>query len=230
MPYQKTLAQLRESVLIRCSCENSIDLTPTVVDEVVNDAIIESYDIIVACRDDYYVKISPSFQLVMGQATYPLPVTDFYDLRKVEIAMDAAQTRWQRLLPTPLDGENRVTQFGLVQKRYRYRLSNQGLTFSPMPMSPSVDWIRIYYLPLAPQLVNDADTITFDRPAEQKLVLHVALRDVYQRQDLPLEEIEAKIAQLSKQLRTVSDSHDDGEPFVLSRRGPEEDDWHGGIF
>ena len=145
--YTRTLAQLRTSLLVRGSYEGSADITSSVCLEVLNDAIEETFDIIQSCDDDFYVRLSAAFALVAGTDTYALP-SDFYNLRKVEI-QDSA-TRWIKLSPMPLDGNQSVTQWGLSGKRYRYRLSNLGLTFYPMPAS--ADNVRVYYMPLAPQL------------------------------------------------------------------------------
>ncbi len=215
--YTRTLAQLRTSLLIRGSYENSADITAAVALEILNDAIEETYGICIASGDDYYVRLGSQFATVAGQASYALP-TDFYELRKVEIQRDSV--RWARLRPIALDAADmRATPVG-YHRKYRYRLSTAGLTLDPVPQS--VDQLRIYYVPLAPQLAIDSDQVTFDRPVEQKLVLHIALRDCYQRQDLATDAIDMKIAQLSKQLRTAADTHDDGEPFYLNARGPSQ--------
>lgn len=216
--YTRTLAQLRTSLLVRGGYESSADITPAVALEYLNDALAETYQPATGSDDDFYVRIGTPFALVAGTDTYPNP-SDFFRLRKVEIQIDS--TRWQKLLPVPLDGNQRVTQWGLTGKRYRYRLSNLGLTFSPVPSS--ADTIRIYYNPLVPQLAVDSDLVVFDTPVEQKLVLHIALRDCYQRQDLDTASIDGKIADMRKQLRTAADIHDDGEPFYLSRSGPYSD-------
>lgn len=217
--YTRTLAQLRTSLLVRGGYEGSADITPAVALEYLNDALAETYQPATASDDDYYVRIGTPFSLVAGTDTYPNP-SDFFRLRKVEIQIDA--TRWQKLLPVPLDGNQRIAQWGLSGKRYRYRLSNLGLTFYPMPASTAT--IRIYYNPLVPQLAVDSDVIVFDTPIEQKLVLKLALRDCYERQDLDISSISGEIAELRKLLRTAADIHDDGEPFYLSRSGPYSDE------
>lgn len=218
MPYTRTLAQLRTSVQVRGNYEGSADITPAVLLEIINDALEETYTPVNASDDDYYVKLGTAFSLVVGTDTYAVP-TDFYKLRKVEILVSTG--RWARLLPVPIDGNQRISQWGLPGKRYRYRLSKAGLTLYPVPAS--TDSVRLYYTPLAPQLAADGDTVTFDFPIEQKLVLHIALRDCYQRQDLDTSTIDGKIAQYRDQLRTAADSHDDGEPFYLSRGGAYSD-------
>lgn len=216
MAYSKTLAQLRTSLQIRGQYENSADITPTVANELLNDAILEAYDPIVERWDDYYTKVGATFTTTIGTETYALP-TDFYKFRKLEILYTGNATdstaRWKRLFPVNVDDQHRRTI--VTDKGYRYRIANALVYLEPIPQA--VETLRIFYIPTAPQLVNDTDSISFDTPVEQKLILHIALRDVYQRQDLPTDAVEAKIAQLTAQLRTASD-HDAGEPFYLGQR------------
>lgn len=221
MAYTKTLAQLRTSLQIRGQYENSSDITPTVANELLNDAIEESYNIIVERWDDYYTVVAPTFVTVVGTESYSLPA-DFYKFRKLEILYSGNATdstaRWKRLFPVSIDDQHRRTI--VCDKAYRYRIANALVYLEPIPQA--VETLRVFYIPTAPQLVNDSDTISFDTPVEQKLILHIALRDVYQRQDLPTMEIEAKIDKLVAQLRTASD-HDAGEPFYLGRRTSDEE-------
>ncbi len=219
--YTRTLAQLRTSFSIRGQYENSGDITPAVANELINDALEESYNLIVERWDDYYTIIAPTFVTVSGTAAYALP-SDFYKLRKVEILISGVatdpQARWERLYPISVDDTHR--KHHLIAKRYKYRISLAALTLVPVPQA--VETLRVAYIPAAPQLVLDSDTVAFDTPVEQKLVLHIALRDAYQRQDLPTADIDQKIAQLAGQLRTAAD-HDAGEPFYLGRRTDDHD-------
>lgn len=221
MSYTRTLLQLRTSLLIRGQYENSADITLTVANELINDALEESYNYIVQRWDDYYTKTSSAFTTTSGTDTYSLP-TDFYELRKVEILASGVatdpQARWERLYPVSIDDKHR--RHTLYGKKYKYWLSYAQVTLVPCPQA--VETLRVLYLPSAPQLTLDTDTVQFDTPVEQKLVLHIALRDAYQRQDLPTQEIEAKIVQLAGQLRTAAD-HDAGEPFYLGSRTDDYD-------
>lgn len=216
MAYTRTLLQLRTSLLIRGQYENSADITPAVANELINDALEEAYNLIIERWDDFYTVVSPTFATVAGTAAYALPA-EFYKLRKVEILTSGVATdstaRWERLYPVSIDDTHRKRM--LHGKRYKYWQAQTNITLVPTPQA--VETLRLYYIPLAPQLTLDTDTVQFDVPVEQKLVLHIALRDAYQRQDLPTGEIEAKIAQLVSQLRTASD-HDAGEPFYLGSR------------
>lgn len=226
--FQRTLAQLRQSLLVRGQYENSADITPAVANELLNDALIESHNLIVQRWDDYYTQVSTPFVTTSGVDTYALS-TDFEKLRKVEILCSGVatdpQARWQRLFPIDVDDTHH--RRNVTAKKYSYRIavvaSVASLILVPPPMT--VETIRTFYIPHCGQLVADSDVVVFDTPQEQKLVLHIALRDAYQRQDLPTQDIEGKIQLLVSQVRTASD-HDAGEPFYLGRRtGDSEDDY-----
>ena len=134
MAYTRTLAQLRTSLLVRGQYERSSDITPSVVLEVLNDALIETYDVFVQRWADYYTQVgSPVITLVSGTAAYAVP-GDFYKLRKVEILYSGLATDpnacWKTLYPLDLSGANRRAAANLVGKNYRYRLQG-GAT--PLP-------------------------------------------------------------------------------------------------
>jgi hypothetical protein len=215
MSYTRTLLQLRTSFTIRGQYERSNDITPPVANELLNDALEETYNLLVERWDDYYTIVSPTFVTVAGTAAYALP-TNFYKLRKVEILVSGVatdpQARWERLYPISVDDTHRKHM--LIAKRYKYRLGLAQLTLVPVPQA--IETLRVFYIPQAPQLTNDTDSVTFDTPVEQKLVLNIALRDALDRQDLPTADIEAKIGKLTGQLRSAAD-HDAGEPFYLGR-------------
>jgi hypothetical protein len=222
--YTRTLAQLKTSLLVRGQYENSADITPAVQLEVINDALVESHNLIVQRWDDYYTQISPQFVTTPSIDTYALP-TDFEKLRKVELMLvsgASSQARWLRIYPISVDDQHRLTT--IVAHRYKYRVAvvagAASLILVPVPLV--VETLRVFYIPHATQLANDPDVVVFDTPIEQKLVLQIALRDLYQRQDLPTQEIEGKIQILASQVRTAAD-HDAGEPFYLgSRTGDDE--------
>jgi hypothetical protein len=135
------------------------------------------------------------------------------------------QARWLRLYPINIDDTHRYNT--VVAHKYKYRVAVVAAAASLIlvPVPTVAETIRVSYIPHATQLVSDSDVVVFDTPQEQKLVLHIALRDAYQRQDLDTQEIEGKIAILASQVRTAAD-HDAGEPFYLGRRtGDDCEDW-----
>lgn len=213
MAYTRSLAQLRQSLLVLGQYENSADITASVANQYINDALEESYNIIVTRWDDYYTKASSAITVDPGVSDYALP-DDFYKLRKVEMLWSGsagdAGAKWVRLFPVEVEDAHVLRN----DRHPKYRLAFGNVSLFPPTVSGKT--IRVYYIPAAPQLDLDTDTIQFDTPIEQKLVITIALRDCYQRQDLSTAELEAKIQQLASQLRTAGD-HDAGEPMYLSR-------------
>lgn len=220
MSYSRTLAQLRQSFLVRGQYENSADITPAVANELINDALIEAYNLIVQRWDDYYTQVGTPFVTVAGTDTYAL-ASDFEKLRKVEVLVSGLATdpnaRWAPIYPVSIDDTHRHRSTSPRCGRYRLAAVAGAASLVLVPPPTSVSTIRVFYIPHAVQLTADSDVVVFDTPHEQKLVLHIALRDAYQRQDLPTMEIEAKIQMLASQVRSASD-HDAGEPFYLGDR------------
>ena len=220
MSFQRTLLQIRKALASRAGIAgpsgdtSSIDLTAAVLNDFVNDALTETYDILVGRWADYYTKRGASQTLAAGVDTYTLP-TDFYKLRKVELSIGG---RWARLLPMDLDASHLYTEAG---RPYRYRMQDRALVFST-PAS-TAETFRLFYIPIRAELVTDQDVVTFDVPNELKLLLAIAWRECLDRQELDPSPSLQKIDALTKTLRTAADSRDASEPFYLDPKGPPTD-------
>lgn len=217
MAVTKTLAQLRTALLRRAGFDTatqSADLTEDVLDEILNDALYEGYDVITGKWLDYFTT-STTQALVAGTASYALPA-DFYKLRTIWIA-DGAQAI--RLKPIDLDAAHLYVgrSVGSVEG-YRYRMMGRNLIIAPVPSSAQT--LTIYYIPLQATLTADGDTVTFDVPIELKYVLALAWRDVLDRQNLDPSPAIAKVQMYEAKLRTAGDNRDAGEPFYLDPKGP----------
>ena len=217
LSYIRTLLQLRTSLQVRGAFENSDDLQPSILNELINDALVESYDIGISAWEDYNTVCSPNITIVAGTDAYAVP-TDFYKLRHVEIACDSTLTKWIRLRRADLSSSNLFQNATSTYKRFRYRLQGGSTPIVLMPIPQGADTFRIWYVTTPPQLAADGDTVQFDVPAEQKLVLNIAYRDCLVRQDLDSSAIDREIEKLSAQLRSASDNRDAAEPFYLSDR------------
>lgn len=208
---------------MRGGWESSADLTASVLNEMINDAIVEAYDLMVERWADYYTR-SAQQAVVAGTDSYALATiaSDFYKLRRVWILRSGAE--YQRLYPADLDVAHEYTADSTVSgKGYRYRMMGANLILMPVPVS--AETLRIYYIPLPTVLVSDSDSLPFDVPVEQKLVLQIAFRDALQRQELPTQEVEARIADLTGKLRCAADNRDAAEPFYLDAAGPPAHSW-----
>lgn len=222
MTYSRTLAQLKLSVQRRWQIDNSPDFTGNggaMLTEMINDAIVEAHDLVIQKWMDYFTTVN-QFSTTAGVDTYSLQTisaaSDFYKLRKLEVKFG---TRWRRLLPHDLEGSHHFISQGSGDKRYRYRIQGSNLVFVPEGLM-AAETMRLYYIVLPTQLVNDSDSITFPVPVAQKLILAIVGRDVLDRQDLDPSPAVARIAQLTHELNTAADALDASEPFYIDADGP----------
>lgn len=217
MSYQKTLQQARYSLARRIGVAGptgettSPSLTVAVLNEFINDSYQETYDILVSRWADYFTLTGSNQTMTPGTASYAVP-TDFYKLRKVELAVGS---NWTRLLPFDLDAQHLYRLSGTPR---RYREQARNIVFAPTPAT--AETYRLFYIPIRTPLTSDSDVITFDVPQEYKLILTIAWRDCLDAQDLDPSPAIAKIAELTPMLRSAADSRDAAEPFYLDPRGP----------
>lgn len=208
----ETLAELRAAVASRGQYENSDDITPTLLNGFINEAIAELWDLLVAKWQDYYTT-STTFAFVAGTDTYALP-SGFYKLRKVELQQaPGPPATWEKIEPHDLAIAHEFRTGG--GRHYRYRIQAGNLVFVPLPSI--VETIRIYYVPVAPLLAADGDTITGINGYEE-LCIQLALKRCKDREDLDTSGIEREIDRLERRIRTAADARDATEPFYLSAR------------
>lgn len=234
MAYTRSFSQLSLAVQQLGQWENSVDITPAVLLQAINYGLLEGYDQMVQKWADYYTK-DTTFTLVNGTASYALATVvspdAFYKLRHLDFSQDSpASTNsvFRRMLPHELDGAHVYSGVTTTSGRPpRYRIQGANLVFAPTPIGGSV---RIFYIPLAPQFTDTADAtlVTFDVPTEERLVVHLAMRDILIRSDLETSSADRMIGQLIAGLRTAADSRDAGEPMYLDPRGPRRDNMRGG--
>lgn len=226
MAYQKTLLELRTSLARKLGVDGatgdtaSADLIPAVLNEFINDGIEEAWDIIVGKWADFYTKAT-TIAVTSGTDAYTFP-TDFLKLRRLWI-LTGSGVEYRRLFPADLDAAHQFTGDTVANKNYRYRMMARSLILMPVP--GSTETLKLFYIPIATQLVDDGDVLLFDVPMEFRLVLAIAWRQCLDRQNLDPSPAIALVNELTAKVRTSADSRDAGEPFYLSpRQGFDEDD------
>lgn len=231
MAYTRTFSQLSAAVQKLGQWENSADITSDVLLQSINYGLLEGYDLMVQRWADYYT-IDTTFALVNGTASYTLATVapNFFKLRHLQFTRDAvvtAASRFVPMLPHAIEGAYVFSGAQATSGRPpRYRQQGANLVFAPVPSSGTV---RIFYIPLPVQFASIADVtpVTFDVPVEERLVVQIAQRDLLERNDLPVDDCDRKIAKLTGLLRTSADNRDAGEPFYLDPKGPPRDNTAG---
>lgn len=215
-----TLATMRSALLRRGGVEQSADLTPTVLNDFINEGVAQVWDLIKGKRDDRLVT-STNLATVVGVATVNLPVT-FYELRKLEIVDSSTPSGFRRLRSHDLDASHLYAT--LYGKAYRYRL--QGATIVLVPTPQAIESLRLWYIPLATALAADGDT--FDGyNGYERLIFQYAWKLCLERQDLDPSPADRVIAKYEADIKAAADGRD-AEPFYLDPRGSSQgdfDDW-----
>jgi hypothetical protein len=230
MAYTRTFAQLSLAVQQTGAWEGSIDITPEVLLQAINYALLEGYGLMVKAWKDYYT-LDTTFAIVAGTANYPLATIapNFYQLRHLDVSADGV--RFKRAYPHDLEVAHRYSGApASTIFRVRYRMQGANLVLAPTPPAGTG---KIYWIPLPVQFASTADVtpVTFDVPSEEKLVVHIAARDCLVRSDLDTGVMDKLIAQDMFGLRSDADNRDAGEAFSLDPAGPRpeydyEDGWY----
>lgn len=228
MAYTRTFAQLSLAVQQLGQWENSGDITPAILLQAINYGLLEGYDAMVQKWADYYTA-NVDFAITTATDTYALSTiaSAFYKLRHLDYSSDAfpvgANARFRRMLPFDIEAQH--TYSGAVSstsRTPRYRMQAGNLIIAPKASGT----VRAWYIPTATQFtgVGDVSTLAqFDAPVEERLVVQIAQRDLLERNDLPTNDCDMKIARLTALLKTAADSRDAAEPFYLDPSGPPRD-------
>ncbi len=226
MAVTRSFAQLSAAVQTAGSWEGSTDIVPAVLLQAINYGLLEGYRAMVNAWKDYYT-VDITFQITAGVDRYsfadiiaqgPENTPDFFELRHLDVSADGV--RYRRCMPHDLEVAHRYSAVPATSVgRLRYRMQGPNLVFVPVPPAGVA---RIYFIPMPPQFasVDDVSLVTFDVPAEEKLVVHLAMRDCLIRSELSTEPADKLIAQDMSGLRTDAGNRDAGEPFYLDPNGP----------
>lgn len=207
-----TLAEIRTSILERGGWSVSADLTTAVLNDVVNEAIAELWDLLVAADKDRYAT-STTLPTSVGSDSVPLPA-DFYELRLLEVSDGAGG--WNRLLPHALEVAHRYRNAS--GRFFRYRLQGSNIRLVPTPQS--VETLRLWYIPWAARLVADGDTFDGINGYEE-LIIQLGKFRCEVRQDLPSQDMTMReVARLSQRIRAAANDRDASEPFYIDPHGP----------
>lgn len=222
MAYTRTLAQLSLAVQQVGAWEGSTDITPAVLLQAINYGLIEGYRMMVNAWKDYFT-LDTTFAIVAGTDRYTLSTIapNFFELRHLDVSADGV--RFVRCFPHDLDAAHRYSAVpSTTVGRLRYRMQSSSLVFVPVPPQGVA---RIYWIPMPVQFTDIADVsvVTFDVPAEERLVVLHAQLDCLRRSDLDTSGVESDFARAAAGLRTDAGNRDAGEPFYLDPNGPPRD-------
>lgn len=159
-----TLSELRTIARQRADMENSEFITDSELNSYINASIAELHDILIqSYGEDYYVK-DVSFTTTPSQEEYDLSTVitdnDFYKLRGLDAQLNGDD--FFTLQRFNFNERNRFQNFGVWDylgiTNVRYRLLGNKVRFSPAPDAAIT--VRVWYIPVAEKLSNDADELS----------------------------------------------------------------------
>ena len=168
-----TLTNLRLRARQKADREGSNFVDDAEMNFMINSSIAELYDLIIANGDEYYLS-STTITTVSGTDAYNLP-TDFYKLKGVDLKLSS--TEYYTLKPFNFNERNRNNESSWNATRgtnIRYRLFGNTIKFSPIPNAASE--IKLWYVPVATQLVSDSDTLADLNQFAEYVITDVAIK------------------------------------------------------
>lgn len=189
-----SLATLRGQALVRADMINSTFRTTAEVNQLVNQYCHELHELLCSTDPSYGLK-SATFSTVVDQASYSLTTvaTDFYKLRGLEVQIQSG-TRpiYEDLCRIEFGDRNRYGT-GLDEEpdrlrlwpkqRFAYYLLDDSIVIVDAPTA--VESMRLWYVPLFSDFVNDGDLRTFHAGYEQYPIVCVAIALLEQKQRNP---------------------------------------------
>ena len=211
-----TLAQLKTRARQRSDMENSTFVSDSELTSYINSSLAELYDLLVAAYGDEYFLANPyPISVVTGTADYTLP-TDFYKLKGVDASVNGSQ--WLNVLPFNFNERNRG-QNG-APETLRYRIMGSNIKFNPA-VSASV---QIWYVPVAPTLVSDADTFNDVNKYSEYIVVDAAIK-MLQKEESDVSVLMAQKQALKRRLEEMAGNRDAGSPESVTDIYAQYDDF-----
>lgn len=210
MPSTVTLQYLRDQSRAAADQQNSGFVGSNELDDLINSACQELYDILVSRFEDYYLEDPVSFTITSPATTTALP-DDFYKLRGVDLQNAGGQ--WAPLKPFMFEERNLLenpiiyTPTGLAQGMYRVRKNK--LQVLGTGDSPIVG--RLWYIPAFTRLVAAADEFDGVNGWERYVIVTVAIA-MKGKEESDTSTLEAEKLRLFDRINNLANNRDEGNP------------------
>lgn len=152
-----TLSALRSRARQRADMENSQFVADSEINQYINDAYAELYDLLVSRFEDYFLDEPVDFTITSG-SSYSLP-SDFYKLAGIDKA--SFNTDYYALRPFSFANRNNNTNTNKlrgINTDVQYRIVGDKIRFVPEQNAPGS--YRIWYIPSYTPLSSDSDAIS----------------------------------------------------------------------
>lgn len=207
MPATRTLQQIRDDARFRADAVGDGNVTDAQLNDWINDAIAELWDMLVEADPDRYYRTS-TITTTAGTQSYALP-EDFYQVRRVDRISSGRRIMVEPFLLQEVDTDTDVRDPELV----RYRVMGAGIDGTAarlylMP-DPGGGSYELHYVQAPQRLVNNADAFDGAGGWELYVVLHVAIA-ILGRQERDTTYLERERARVEQRIRAMARKRDSG--------------------
>lgn len=209
-----TLAKLKERCRNRADMTDSFFVDDPELTDYINSSIAELHDLLIqSYGSDYYIN-EITFQTVVNQPSYDLPA-DFYKLRAIDAKING--TRFLTLEQFNFNERNRFEDFGVWDLNgvatIRYRLLGNTVYFTPVP-DRSVD-VRMFYIPVAQQLVLDTDELKDFNQYAEYVITDTAIK-MLAKEESDTSVFERQKAGLVQRITAAANNRDANKPATVT--------------
>ena len=214
MAKTKTLLELRNNARQLADMVGSNFITDVAFNAFINDSIDEFWDLVVIANEGYG-QLSTTLTVAGGAISANLP-SDFYKLRGVD---DLNQT------PDPItvhpynfaERNDFTSYYNLFDtypvSRVTYALINNTIEFRPTSNAPGN--YRIHYIPVAPTLTLDTDTIDAIAGWHDLIQVDTAIKAL-QKEEASTTVLERRKASIIERMEKMVKSRDMGRPRTVT--------------
>lgn len=227
-----TFAQLKQAARERADMTESNFVTDSELGTYINASIAELHDILVETYEhDYYIK-EQTFNTTAQTASYDLSTiitdNDFYKMRGVDLKLNG--DKYFSIQPFNFNERNKFQDFGawsyLGRANIRYRLVGSNLNFTPVPDS-AVE-VRLWYVPLATKLVNDADELNDLNQYSEYVIVDAAIK-MLNKEESDVRVLLAQKEELKRRIESAAKNRDAGSSDSIQDIYTENDEYLFGV-
>jgi len=207
-----TLSDLRTRVLDRADMTGSAFAVEARVNEYINNALSELYDLLVETHEDYFYDVE-TITLVSGTEDYDLP-SDFYKVLKVfYLSSGGVRSPMRRFTLDMLDRYGNEWVPSTADGVYTmYRVIGDKIRFSPEPAGAGS--AELYYIPQFEEMDGDDTDVTFTLPQIGWIDYAVvdAAMQLLIREESDVSALMARKAEMKDRIKRAAEQRDAGEP------------------
>ena len=218
-----TLLELRTQSRQVADMEDNEFVSDSELNNYINFAIAELHDMLIENYGSDYFLSSVSGTTTTDTVDYALP-SDFYKLRGVDVKL--GNNEWMTISQFNFNERNRYEDFGSWSlsgiSNIRYRVMGSNIKFTPTPDSEAS--YRLWYIPVATKLSDDADTLDDVNQYSNFVIISAAMK-MLNKEESDISNLAGERQRIIKNIEEASQNRDASHPESISDVYAENNDY-----